>query len=156
MQEQADHKKAVLDAEDYHETPDAVIYQKCVQLRELYGFNDIYADSSHPFQNANLASETYGFTVHEVKFQTAKDLGVGALKHWTENGMFQIPRRFEQAIKQLKHWRKNKDGKIVKKDDHYPDMFLCAGMKWATIVIVPIEGQGTGQTRPSISGAKNF
>lgn len=154
VQEQKDHVKVVLDAVDYHLTPDAVIYQKCVGLRTEYGFRDVYADSSHPFQNENLASN-FGFNVHPVKFQTEKDLGVGVLKHWTENGLFKIPERFRTAISQLKNWRR-KDGKIVKKDDHYPDMFLCAGIRWSVIKIVPIEGQGTGEMRESVAVGDRF
>jgi len=154
LQEQEDHAIAILDAADYHLAPDSVIYQRCKDHRQEYNVWEINADASHPYQNLNLAQD-YGFTVREIQFNKFKDLGAGALKNWTEKHRLKIPRRFTKLISQCKLWRK-KDGKIVKDRDHYPDSLLCGAIKWAEVVIYPIEGTGTGQVRDSIAMTKDF
>jgi len=112
-----------------------IITADMIEWRKRYGLNEVYADSSHPFENDYLRKA--GFTVHEVAFVSFKDAGAGAIKGFTEKGMLKIPKRFEakgekkqDLVNQLKKWRKGKDGKIVKKDDHYCDALLCTMMKW--------------------------
>jgi len=145
LQEQKDHIIAFLESDTYHMAPDQVIYDRCVQLRELYGFNEVYADGSHPYQNFNLQGN-YGFQVTPVPFNQYKDLGAGWLKGLTEKRRLRIPKRFEKLIEQLKGWRK-REGKIIKKNDHHPDSTLCAALKWAEHIPVVIEGQGSGVQR---------
>ena len=101
----------------------------------MYGTTDIYADSSHPFENDALRKA--GFTVTEVTFVSFKEAGAGAIRGAFEKGEIEIPKQFEargekkqDLINQLKRWKKGKDGKIVKKDDHFCDALLCTMQKW--------------------------
>jgi len=112
-----------------------IITADMITWRDMYGINEIYADSSHPFENDALRKE--GFTVTEVPFVSFKEAGAGAIKGFFEKARILIPKRFEvktgkknDLVNQLKKWRTDKDGKIVKKDDHYCDALLCTMMKW--------------------------
>lgn len=96
--------------------------------RDMYDINEVYADSSHPFENDSLRKAD--FTVHEVTFVSFKEAGAGAVKWFFEKLKIEIPRHFKDLIDSLKKWRRGKDGKIVKKDDHFADALLCTMMKW--------------------------
>jgi hypothetical protein len=103
--------------------------------REMYGITEVYSDSSHPFENDSLRKA--GFTVTEVTFVSFKDAGAGAVKGSAEKRLLDIPLKFKSkdakkpdVVNQLAGWKRGKDGKIVKKDDHYCDALLCTMMKW--------------------------
>jgi len=96
--------------------------------RDMYGIDEVFADSSHPFEND--AVRKAGFTVHEVTFVSFKEAGASAVKWFFEKKRIEIPRHFRELVEQLRKWRRDKTGKIVKKDDHYPDALLCTMMKW--------------------------
>jgi len=104
------------------------IIEDLLAWRETYGLTEVYADSSHPFENDALRKA--GFTVHEVTFVSFKEAGAGAVKWFFEKGKIRIAQRFGELIKQLKGWRRDAHGKIVKKDDHFPDALLCTMEKW--------------------------
>lgn len=106
-----------------------------VSWRDMYGITEVYADSSHPFENDSLRKA--GFTVVEVTFVSFKDAGAGAVKGFAEKRILDIPKKFKSkdakkpdVVNQLAGWKRGKDGKIVKKDDHYCDALLCTMKKW--------------------------
>lgn len=96
--------------------------------RDIYGTEEVYADSSHPFENDSLRKA--GFTVTEVTFVSFKEAGAGAVKGFFEKLRIRIPKRFKDLIESLKHWKRGKDGKIIKKEDHFADALLCTMYKW--------------------------
>jgi hypothetical protein len=78
-----------------------------------------------------------------VDFAKWKELGAGWIKGLLERKKLKIKGRKEGAqyyfadpntkrfFEQLKGWRRGKDGKVVKRDDHGPDALLCGARKWA-------------------------
>jgi hypothetical protein len=88
---------------------------------------EIYADSSHPFENNQLKNE--GFDVIEVPFVSYKETGAGWLRYLMERELFEAPRYYVKVRDQLLNWRRNEAGKIVKKDDHHPDSLLAGTKK---------------------------
>jgi hypothetical protein len=105
-----------------------IIIADLVAWREMYGITEVYADSSHPFENDQVRKA--GFIVTEVTFVSFKDAGAGAIRGFFEKGQIEIPKIYKDVIEQLKKWRRGKDGKIIKKDDHYCDALLCTMWKW--------------------------
>ena len=68
------------------------------------------------------------FDVEEVPFGSYKETGAGWLRYIFERELFKAPRHLVEVLNQLVNWHRGKNGKIVKKDDHYPDALL-AGTK---------------------------
>ncbi|OPL13697.1 MAG: hypothetical protein AVO39_10185 [delta proteobacterium MLS_D] len=124
-----EEKLRVFDANSFSETGIDDIAAFLKDWRNMYGgINEVYADSSHPFENDKLRKE--GFNVTEVTFVSFKEAGAGAVKWFFEKQKIEIAEKFKELLDQLKKWRRDKSGKIVKKDDHYPDALLCTMMKW--------------------------
>lgn len=89
----------------------------------------VFADASHPFQN--LEVENAGFDVSRVLFQKWKDYGLGnCTKYFTTRNRLFIRTGLTGFIEQLKRYRQDKYGKPVKKDDHSPDAWLCAMLRY--------------------------
>ena len=88
---------------------------------------EIYADSSHPFENNQLKND--GFDVTEVVFGSYKETGAGWLRYLMERELFKAPRYFTGVKDQLLNWRRNEAGKIIKKNDHHPDALLAGTKK---------------------------
>lgn len=84
----------------------------------------VYADSSHPFNNAELRDE--GFSVEEVVFLTYKETGAGALQSFFEREAYEGCAEYKRCLAQMLKWRRGKSGRIAKTDDHHPDSALCA------------------------------
>jgi len=59
-----------------------------------------------------------------------KEAGAGAVKWFFEKLKIKLPRRFKDLIESLKKWKRDKHGKIVKKNDHFADALLCTMQKW--------------------------
>lgn len=127
-QETGNARLQIFDRMMFHRKGIEEIVMAMKDWRDRYGINEICADSSHPFENDALKKA--GFIVHEVTFVSFKDAGAGAVKGFFEKREIDIPKRFKDIIEQLKTWRRGKDGKIVKQDDHYPDSILCTMWKW--------------------------
>lgn len=124
--------RVVIDAWAFTNPSDTKIYEFLKQLRTDWGVNQIYADSSHPFQNDHLKNEC-GFEVIEVVFSSEKELGVGGLRKLFEDTIIMIPANTGNntalLINQLKNWRRNTEtGKIIKRNDHLPDALLCTAI----------------------------
>jgi len=103
-----------------------LIEEKLEALASEFCTRSVYADSASPFENQQLGED--GFDVEPVKFGEYKETGAGWLKYLYEGGKVRGLREFELFISQLLKWKRDKNGKIVKKDDHHPDSAL-AGTK---------------------------
>ena len=121
-------KLRVIDRMSFTKTGIDDIVEALKDWREQYGFNEVYADSSHPFENDALRKAD--FIVYEVTFVNFKEAGAGAIRWFFEKSRIEIPREFKDLIESLKKWRRDKHGKIVKKDDHFADALLCTMKKW--------------------------
>jgi len=121
-------KLRVFDRMSFHLKGIGEITEALKGWREMYDINEVYADSSHPFENDALRKA--GFIVHEVTFVSFKEAGAGAVKWFFEKAKIEISKEFKDVICQMKKWRRDKHGKIVKKDDHFPDALLCTMQKW--------------------------
>ncbi len=126
--------------EYYHKTLLSVIMERLKGLRDRFGAHIVCADASHPFNNAEIAN--CGFTVMEVEFAKYKDLGVGWIIGMTESKQLWIPGTFngkelifpnehyKRIYFEMKGWKRNKMGKVVKMFDHGPDALLCGSIIW--------------------------
>ncbi len=115
----------LVESRSYTQVPISDLVHELESLAEIYDTREVYADASHPFENEELRNA--GFDVTEVKFNQFKETGAGWLRHLLDTGKFKANTRFREAWTQLKNWRRDQSGKIVKKDDHHPDALL-AGM----------------------------
>jgi hypothetical protein len=133
----------VLHTEAFHRQGVDAIVSRLKELRERFGLREVYADSSHPFENSRLRDE--GFAVWGrvpaggasapssetlgVPFVSFKEEGVSILSYLFEKGRIRIPERHTALLSQLRTWRRDAQGHIVKKDDHFPDALIAAMMK---------------------------
>uniref|UniRef100_A0A7C6EBJ7 Terminase large subunit gp17-like C-terminal domain-containing protein n=1 Tax=candidate division WOR-3 bacterium TaxID=2052148 RepID=A0A7C6EBJ7_UNCW3 len=125
--EREDEKIKLLESLEFHQTSLDLIIEHLHDLGDPYHCKEIYADASHPFENSKLTDE--GFDVIEVPFVSYKETGAGWLKYLFERDLFMAPKKFENVQRQLINWRRDKTGKIVKKDDHHCDALLAATKK---------------------------
>lgn len=112
---------------------DAIV-KKLKILRDRYGVREVFADSSHPFENSRLRDEGFAVwgstpTSLGVPFVSFKEEGVSILSYLFEKGLIGIPARENVLLKQLRTWRRDQGGHIVKKDDHFPDALIAGMMK---------------------------
>jgi len=121
-------KLRLFDRMSFHRRGIEEITNALKDWRKMYDINEVYGDSSHPFENDALRKAD--FKVTEVTFVSFKEAGAGAVKWFFEKKRIEIPEEFKIVIDQLKKWRRDKQGKIVKKEDHFPDALLCTMMKW--------------------------
>jgi len=121
-------KLRIFDRMSFHLKGIEEITSALIEWRRMYDINEVYGDSSHPFENDALRKAD--FKVTEVTFVSFKEAGAGAVKWFFEKKRIELPEKFKDVIDQLKKWRRDKHGKIVKKDDHFPDALLCTMMKW--------------------------
>ncbi|TET23617.1 MAG: hypothetical protein E3J71_01725 [Candidatus Stahlbacteria bacterium] len=151
----------VLHTEAFHRHGIDTIVQCLKELRDRFGLREVYADSSHPFENARLRDE--GFAVWGrppaggasapssetlgVPFVSFKEEGVAILSYLFEKDRIRIPERHTTLIRQLRTWRRDAQGHIVKKDDHFPDALISAMMK------LKLQGIGS-RVRRSITTTK--
>ena len=120
---------------------------------------EVLADSAEPAWNAYLRkrvrarweeladqAETEGrdsMTVHSVRvtpvvFSKWKAFGIGVCVRLLERGLFAFVKSFlgravegyGLAMEYLRGYRYDANGKPVKEDDHGPDAFLCANLRW--------------------------
>ena len=98
--------------------------------RARFGDFPVLADSSHPFNNAQL--EKAGFDVRPVKFGTFKKIGVENLSKYFVFRRIRINRELTTMIEQLKSYRRSETtGNPVKKNDHGPDSLMCVTLNFA-------------------------
>lgn len=122
------------------------IVRRMRELRERFGAREVFADSSHPFENSRLRDE--GFAVWGpnqgtlgVAFVSFKEEGVTMLRWLFEKGKMRIPESEVTLLRQLRSWRRDTGGHIVKRDDHFPDALVAAMMKLKLMGV----GEGRGQ-----------
>jgi hypothetical protein len=165
VQSQAMGRIVVCDSKYFHQAAVGVVIEHLNHLREWTGCTEVYADASHPYENLEVASA--GFDVTECKFAVMKELAAGWLKGLVEKGLLVLPGevvrgkdhagnaqweyRFasedvRELWRQCKKWRRDKNGKIVKEDDHGPDSLSCAALKFADGGgVADFETEGTGE-----------
>jgi len=131
---------AMLDNNNYHQTPSEDIINAIVSKVRAHGIRMIYADSAGKFENVALqnalAKAGLGCAVIEVVFSKEKygtpgpegSLGMlGNLRAHFEQRKIKIPKRFRDAFWQYKRYRYQEGtDKAMKKDDHIPDSTMCA------------------------------
>ncbi len=117
----------LIESRSFTRAPIGEIVAYLKELRDRYGANEVYADSSHPFENEEVRNA--GFEVTEVVFSQYKETGASWLKHLFDTGRFKASPEFGEVKQQLKNWRRDKNGKIVKKDDHHCDALLAGTKK---------------------------
>lgn len=134
----------VLHAEAFARQGIEEITTRLKMLRERHGFKEIYADSSHPFENSRLREE--GFAVYGsspeslgVPFVSFKEEGVAILSWLFEKDRIRIPKSSSILLRQLRAWRRDSQGHIIKKDDHFPDALISAMMR------LKVQGIGTSR-----------
>lgn len=152
LQQMPDKEIGVLQTEYYHNERDINIINRIKVFRKIYGLHEVFADASHPYENANL--KFAGFTVFEVEFGKWKDFGAGWIKGLLEQGKLRLQGKVINGEKyfgdnnvnrlydELKGWRKNEKGIIIKKDDHGPDSLLCGSVKFGKNTFWRAECQG--------------
>ena len=138
---------------------DVIISDLCDWI-ETDKVQQVYADSSHKFENNALRNEIarrgLGCSVIEMQFGTHKDAMLANYRgHW-EKRLIRIPKDHKVAIYQHKRFRyqKNSD-RPVKEDDHIPDATMCALWHWPLTRVneqkyteQDIDAQGTILSRP--------
>ncbi|MBN2378691.1 hypothetical protein JXM67_02680 [candidate division WOR-3 bacterium] len=127
-------KVHVLHTEAFHRHGIDTIVERLKELRSRFGLREVFADSSHPFENSRLRDE--GFAVWGptsetlgVPFVSFKEEGVAILSYLFEKDRIKIPESNITLLRQLRAWRRDAHGHIVKKDDHFPDALVAAMMK---------------------------
>jgi len=86
----------------------------------------VYCDASHPYNNLELARQ--GFWVEDVPFNRFKEYGIGNVGRFFNFERLRILPDFTVLLRQLRGYRRGRDGKPVKREDHGPDSLLCALM----------------------------
>lgn len=147
-----DNIKAKLECRTWTQVRSSLIIQDIVDDVLKYRIATIHADSSHPFENADLKAaihaaisllpeeEQFRCTVVEVSFGAEKfgSMGtdseegmLGNYRAYFQRRLLRIPDKFRTAIWQHKryHYRKNSD-KPEKEDDHIPDATMLALKRW--------------------------
>lgn len=168
VQGQMDNTIAVVESEYLHMASSDSVWDLVEDWQRDYGCYEVFADASHPYEN--LKGVERGFRVTEVAFNAHKEMGAGWIKGIIERGQLRIRGKIERALsgtgevrpdfifwsdgarelhRQLKAWRRDKHGKIVKADDHGCDSLLCAALKFADQQPweVNISGTGTRESR---------
>lgn len=129
----------LVDYDFYTGVPDTTIYEVVAEMARVHGIEEVNGDASHPYCNLNLKRPPYRLKVRPINFGVLKELGVGNVNKWVEDRRFKIPmgwrdpvkaQRYQKLKSQIINWRRDKNGKIVKRDDHGPDMILCGLLKW--------------------------
>jgi hypothetical protein len=142
VQYNVDSSIDVLDYYDMQAPSDTECYDMVGRLCRRYNISLIYADSSHVFQNTHIRNEL-GIMITPVNFQTQKELGVGVMRMKFERKLVRIPERFKPTlVRDLKNWRRDANGNILKKNDHGPDSLLCAmleGAGFSEVISAPPE-----------------
>ncbi len=154
----------VVDVRYLHLAPVGHVIEILEEMRDAYGAHEVYADASHPYENLEVANA--GFEMTECPFNQVKELGAGWLRGIVERREFAIPGQilrakdhqgrpqweyvfrsedFRELWRQIKRWRRDKNGKIVKADDHGPDSVICAAKKFALEEAWEPESEGTGR-----------
>jgi len=123
--------------EEFYKTKPSIseIINYLMRMKDTYGEFMIFADSSHPFENASLVEAGFGLwydkrrrdTEAGVVFNKWKDWGIGNLrKYWDKTRIKISLDNCPDLWEYLKIYKMGDDGKPIKKMDHGPDALLCA------------------------------
>jgi hypothetical protein len=72
-----------------------------------------------------LMRDTYRQNVRDVNFNQEKEAAVAAQNVLNESDKLVIPKEFELYIKQMRRWKRNNAGQIMKGNDHLCDAGVC-------------------------------
>lgn len=137
-----DDIKYQLENRTYTQVRSGVIIEDIVEDVVKYRITVIYADGSHPFENADLRAAlakrlydaSFKCTVVEVAFGKDKDHMIGNYRTHFQNRKMAIPEEFQIGIWQHKRYRYQPGtDKPMKKDDHIPDATMLALKRWPLI-----------------------
>ncbi len=145
LQRQVDSKVALLDCRhQVRPGPSAAITNAGCRLIDKHNVNFVGADSNDPYMINDLSIAS-GHFVEPFVFAQMKEVGASALRRLFEEGNFLIPGRklgpkdyefpseeIRTFFFQLRGWRRDGKGKIVKTDDHYPDSAISIAEKFIT------------------------
>ncbi len=138
----------ILHTEAFHRQGIDVIVERLKALRQQFGLREIFADSSHPFENSRLRDEGFAVWGREsaqesstlgVPFVSFKEEGVSILSYLFEKGRIRIPDTHTTLLRQFRTWRRDAYGHIGKKNDHFPDALIAAMMKLKVMGVSPRE-----------------
>lgn len=125
-------------ANHFQETPVKSLAAFIEQIvRDMFGLEkheyDIFADAENQFNNNEL--HQLGFNVTPVPFSLYKNFGISNIQRWLEAERLEFLKVYKHGKdkfhKHLVKYSKNPEtGKPIKKDDHYPDSFLCSMLKF--------------------------
>lgn len=130
-----DDVKVELALRTYSQTlSDEIIKDVCDDV-EKFGMRFIYADSAGKFENAALQKELnkrrLPCKVVEVVFSKEKENNLGNYRAHFQRAKLKIPKTHQVALWQHKRYRYVAGtNKPQKKDDHIPDMTMCALQHW--------------------------
>jgi len=117
-------------------TVDIISYLR--KLKKILGEFIVYADASHPFNNADVYNA--GFQVVAVPFGQWKKIGIDNCVKYMETGKVKISKRKCPILaSQLDKLHKDERGMPVKKDDHSCDAFLCAMLHFLYLSEFPVD-----------------
>lgn len=139
----SDRKKVMTYQENYQQVRSDVIIEDTVEQIVRHRVRFVYADSSHPFENAELQqainkklrtlgkNERFSCKVIPVNFGTEKEKMLSNFRSHFERDLVRIPNHFKEAKWQFKryHYKKGSE-KPAKEDDHIPDATMCAMQRW--------------------------
>lgn len=94
-----------------------------VDINGTYGDFEVFADESHPFNNASL--EDYGFCVNRVNFRVWKEIGISNITRFLISHKVRINKDMTTFLEQVKMYHRSKTGKPVKKQDHACDAWTA-------------------------------
>lgn len=119
---------ALLHAEQVEEAGVSQIIGIIVGLREQYlaEFQEVAADigGGGNYLNPKLRDE-HRIPCRDVNFAEMKESAVAALNVFNESAHILIPEEFDLFTDQLKKWKRDKGGRIVKGKDHLADASIC-------------------------------
>lgn len=97
-------------------------------MEKRYGSFVVYADSEQSYGIMYL--RTAGFTVESVAFNKWKEPGIRNLERYFNSSRIKILNVKNNRIlwKDLINYKRDDNGKIIKKNDHAPDALMCAGL----------------------------
>lgn len=134
-----DGVKVQLEERTWSQVRSKIIIKQIVKDVLKYKIRWIYADSSHPFENADLKralavalrKSEFSCTVVEVKFGVEKDEMVGNYRTHFQRRKLRILKTFIEGIWQHKRLRyQDNSDKVLKEDDHIPDATMLALKRW--------------------------
>lgn len=103
------------------------------EMKEIFYLDkheyNVFADAENQFNNNELYQ--LGFNVTPVQFSLYKNFGISNVQRWLEAERLEFVQNYKYGKDKfrkflLKYSKNPETGKPIKKDDHYPDAFMCS------------------------------